>query len=93
MAQDTPERAGRKLGGYPAIKQAQILGTLSPGEQEEVERLERRRKLSSASERRLAELWTRAFALHNERMLVRKQELARRRERIAELERQIAASS
>jgi hypothetical protein len=58
-----PERhAG--ISAYGVIKRAQIIGSLSPAEQKELERLEARRRLSAASQARLDALWAKAFALH-----------------------------
>jgi hypothetical protein len=63
---------------YGHVKEAQILGTLAPEEQEEMERLQRRKRLSLASSARRAALWDRAFDLHAERQQAR----AERAERI-----------
>jgi hypothetical protein len=52
------------MGAYGVLKRAEIRASLPADEQAEVERLEARRRRSPASERRLAELWSKAFSLH-----------------------------
>ncbi len=49
---------------YGHIKQPEIVPALSVEEEEELERLERRQKLSPVSEARLDELWDEAFDAH-----------------------------
>jgi hypothetical protein len=83
----------RRLSGYPAIKRTQVIASLPPEQQEELETLMARKRRSAASERRLAELWTRAFAAHEERQRARQQELAERRELIRQLEEDLARNS
>ncbi len=53
-----------KLSAYGVIKTAQVVHSLPPEDQEAVERLERRKKVSPSAEARLGELWHRAFDLH-----------------------------
>jgi hypothetical protein len=53
-----------RLTGYPAIKRAEIRASLGPDEQEELEPLEARTRVSSTSQARLDALWAKAFALH-----------------------------
>jgi hypothetical protein len=50
--------------GYPAIKRAEIRASMGPHEQEELEQLEARARLSPASHARVDALWAQAFALH-----------------------------
>jgi hypothetical protein len=62
LSQTRQERLAR-LSPYGVVKRAEVLGALSPGEQEEVERLEARPRRSLAQEARLDELWRKAFGL------------------------------
>jgi hypothetical protein len=52
---------------YVRLKRAQVIHCLPASEQEELERLERRKRLKSEEQSRLAELWDRAFDLHDRR--------------------------
>jgi hypothetical protein len=62
MSDISDQRA--RLSAYGHIKRAQILGSLSPAEQGEVEQLEARQRLSAGSQARLDALWAKAFARH-----------------------------
>ena len=52
---------------YGHIKAAQVIGSLPPEEQQELEDLEVKRTRTPAQEHRLEELWTQAFLLHEKR--------------------------
>jgi hypothetical protein len=52
---------------YGHIKEAQVIGSLPPEEQQELEDLEVKRTRTPAQEHRLEELWTQAFLLHEKR--------------------------
>jgi hypothetical protein len=52
------------LSAYGHIKRAEIKGALLPAEQEELERLEARKRRSVAAEARLKALWAKAFRDH-----------------------------
>ena len=68
VAVPMPHYRLEQLTGYPALKRAQVLHALTAEEQDELERLERRRRLSVASERHLDQLWDRAHQLHAQRV-------------------------
>lgn len=53
-----------RLSAYGHIKRTQIKGALPPVEQEELERLEARKRRSAAQEARVDELWSKAFRDH-----------------------------
>ncbi|HTH13420.1 MAG TPA: hypothetical protein VMB23_03420 [Spirochaetia bacterium] len=52
---------------YGHIKAAQVIGSLPPEEQQELEDLEALRKRTPGQEDRLNYLWARAFDLHEKR--------------------------
>jgi hypothetical protein len=63
---------GRSAYGH--IKETDVMNCLPVDELDELEILMARRRRSAASEHRLAELWDKAFELHEERMQARKAE-------------------
>ena len=54
----------RIKSAYEVIKRTQIKGALPPGEQQELEDLEARKRRSAAQEARVDELWSKAFRDH-----------------------------
>jgi hypothetical protein len=59
-----PKPDPRRISAYGMIKRASVIASLPPEEQDQLERLEARQRLSAASEARLQELWAKAFDAH-----------------------------
>jgi hypothetical protein len=56
------------MSAFGIVKRAQFLHALSPEEQEQVERLERRTRLSGAAEGRPGQVWGRPHGLDAQRL-------------------------
>jgi hypothetical protein len=77
-----PKPDPRKISAYGVIKRASVIASLPVEEQEELETLDERKKLSKTEQERLATLWDKAFEAHAERQRARQREYAEREARM-----------